>query len=145
MIETLEKSSQIRIFTDPDGDYIRSNTAWVARLSNDKFVYQKDDRSNSWLDLKQYVEETGLKIEQVHIRFRDHWEAVPPYKDGYFFIRSLLCHYGSDQVQHMCKTGYLEGDSVYITTWILPELITWGETEVTPMDHEFIKECLIVN
>ncbi len=141
--------------TEVDAEYVRGTPLWIAELSNGLMVYQDDSQGNSWLELKNYID--GLKINddfllggmkpvtvtKLCLRFRDHWEGLPGDKDGYFCVRSVMGNpFG--YTQHFLRTGYLEKDRVYITEWILPELMEFVKEDY-PADHAFIEECLIRN
>ncbi len=135
--------------TEANAEFVRCNTMWIAdiydRAEMDSFqIYQDDTTGNSWLELKKHIEESEDRcIKRLSVRFRDHWETTPEDKEGYFCVRSIIGN-PLGYNQHFLRTGYLENGKVYVTEWILPELIPFVKEEFDP-DQEFIREGLIYN
>lgn len=131
------------IFFTPTSDYLRENSLWYATLSDGRVVYQNDSGGNSWIRLKDYLATNPVAITGLSLRFRDHIESLPSGKSGYYFIKSLLASQ-TGSIQFFYKIGYLDGATVNITKYSVPELVEF-EKESVPQDDSYVVECLIIN
>lgn len=98
---------------------------WMVELSNGVTVYQDDDDGNSWAQLKQYVEDNGLYLKNMHIRFRDHIEQIGSDSEAYYFVNSILASTFGYQ-QSFFVTGVVAGDVIHCKEWIIPELMVYS-------------------
>jgi hypothetical protein len=133
------------ICTEISGEDYRGRPMWVVTLDNGLTVYQSDENpnlevKNSWLGLKKYVEENGLYIKDMILRFRDHAEVVGSNADGYFFIHSILGNIVG-YCQNFYKAGTLQNNLIVGKEWIIPELMPL-EDFTKPVDH-FSQQSLI--
>lgn len=67
---------------------------WIAKLSDGQNVYSDDDNpahetSSAWLRLKQYLSETGLKIEQLSLESGGYVVELPKSDCGYSIVRGF--------------------------------------------------------
>lgn len=137
------------ICTEITGEDFRGKPMWIVNLNDGTTVYQSDDdprleSHNSWLCLKKYVEEKGLYIKDMIIRFRDHVEVVGSEStgaDAYFFVHMILGNFvGYNQIFY--NTGVLKDGLVKGNQWIVPELITLEQFEKDPT-NELTQKSLI--
>ena len=113
---------------DYTSDYEMWNTVWHVFLNNGEEIWDDDKRPGlidpSWVRLKRYCDENNLYITKMYLKFRSHYEHLNPNESGYFLVRKLKGHFGSDRNSHYFITGYLKDDgSVESTEWKCPELI----------------------
>lgn len=110
---------------------------WYVELTNGQTVYRNDvGEKDSWLVLKDYLEENKLDIVSLVFRFRDHYEPIGRDKKGFFFTKMILCHYGGDSKYYFLG-GYVTDDekNIFIKKFILPELLC-VEEEYRPITEE---------
>jgi hypothetical protein len=67
---------------------------WIAQLSDGQTVYSDDDNpahetSSAWLRLKQFLSETGLKIEQLSLESGGYVVELPKSDYGYSIVRGF--------------------------------------------------------
>jgi hypothetical protein len=127
----------------------RERPYWRALLSDGRQVFQHDftngESTNSWKELKEFVESEGLNIDGVWLVFRDHSEEIGVGKKGYFLIYSILADLMSDFTRHFYVFGTLEDDGmVHTRKWMLPELLSLEE-DVRSTTSGGMAEGLIVN
>ncbi len=138
-----------------EDDYVRGrfedNTRWVAKLSNGFSVFEDDNRpgleqKNSWLRLKEYIEETGLRIVGMYLQFRSHIEKMPDNAAGYYLSKGAGVYFGAgtSPTYQFLIAGVLDNDVVRCTWWKCPELII-DKTTAKTLDDEIVKQCLIKN
>jgi hypothetical protein len=115
---------------------------WVVTLNNSSQIYES--QRFTWLNLKQYVRENGLRIDKLRLEFRSHVEHIlPEFASGYFFIKGAIGQFGNERTFHQYIVGVWEGGpDVKITKFITPELIIESEEK---RDLEKCQECLIKN
>ena len=126
------------ICTNKEDKFLKEKTIWVASLSDGAVVYQDDYRQgrepgSAWLRLKTHVEENGLHIEKISIRFRSHTEEVPE-GEHYHFSRSIGCIVGEDQEDYfvfgICNEGRM------IRKWyLIPSIIITKEAMVKNIEQ----------
>lgn len=104
-------------------DYREGNTVWLARLSNGEEVCRYDIDNNSWFDLRDKLYREKLSIVNFSLAFRSHTIHLPSNKDGYMFSLGVLAN--PIKSRPIMLAGYLEGDQLTISEYIVPELIVW--------------------
>lgn len=134
------------ICTSVSGEEVRGKPMWIVNLSDGTTAYQSDDNPlmehhNSWLCLKKYAEENKLYIKDMILRFRDHVEVVGSGAKAYFFVHMILGNFvGYSQLFY--NTGVLEGDTIKVNQWIIPELIVL-ESSIKKLTDPFVTDSLI--
>jgi hypothetical protein len=128
-------------------NYMEGNTIWIVTLSNGDTIYCDDTRPgiepvSSWVRLRNYLNETKLRIVNMYIRFRSNTVGIEPNCDGYFFCRCARGWYGDSKTLEYFLIGTLKNDILTVEKWLVPELI-FEEREVR--DVNTAGECLIRN
>jgi hypothetical protein len=110
---------------------------WVAELSDGRRVYMDDYRPcetqhSAWIRLKDLVAQEGVRVVSLYIQFRSHVESpLPRNQDGYFFAKGLMSGINGSQYGSFV-IGYLQGESLKVQRWQVPELILTEEEERDP-------------
>lgn len=145
------------MITTYEDDFIRSRyesfTRWIAYLDDGTKVYQDDGRPletdqdenwkdvtiPAWLRLKTYCKINNRYIKQLILQFRDHFEPLPPNKDGYMFKFGAGAVWGGPTHQQYV-VGYVENGRLYKFVYNIPELIIHStkDLEVDPNDISLI-------
>lgn len=124
--------------------YFENNPAWWVVLNSGETVYQDDGRPGAdgpaWLRLKQYCLSNNLYIKDMNIGFRCNKHVLPSDKDGYYFSKGVRGGFGMPKTHQLFYVGYVENDTLYVTTWKVPEMLP-EHTEERILDLENI--CLI--
>ena len=115
---------------------------WImVEFSTGQRIYLDD--YNQWLELKPEVEEAGLRIVKVGLRYRSHLiEVDTETVDGVYIVRSLMAQFGGDTV-HFYTIGLLSDDVVVKTRWYTPALVAEATNEDT-LENCF-EEAMIYN
>ena len=108
--------------------YADSNPIWMVTLSNGESVYQDDNRPNiypesAWIRLKIYCEENDLYITDMKIRNKGNVKSIESNCDGYFFCKGAGAFLFGDETVHSFIIGTLNGDTLQVRKWRLPELV----------------------
>lgn len=112
-------------------------SVWVVKLSDNSTVYQDDSDGPSWIKLKQYLQQTGLTIENLGVKYFDHEEWLNDSGDGYYFSNGAIGFISMGTFE--CKNiGVLKGDNIHVKTYRCPELLE-VDYEVRPYtESEYI-------
>tara|TARA_R110000751_G_scaffold289780_1_gene396064 strand:- start:651 stop:1067 length:417 start_codon:yes stop_codon:yes gene_type:complete len=125
------------ICTNKEDKFLKEKTIWIASLSDGTVVYQDDyrkgaDPGSSWLRLKVHVEDNGLHIEKISIRFRSHTEEVPE-GEYYHFAKSIACMVGETQEDYFVLGIFNEGRMV--RKWYsVPSIIVTKESIIDDIE-----------
>lgn len=129
--------------------FLEDKTIWVAVLSNDKIVYQDDNRDvytekSAWLRLKKYIFDNKLKIKSFYLKFRSNVSLITPNDSaGYFFSKGIMASVSNSQTVFYYSIGHIENGNVYIKKIKIPELIMFDQ-EVRSI-YDCNEEQLIFN
>ena len=109
----------------------------VVKLSDNSTVYQDDSDGPSWVKLKEHLQQTGLTIENLGVKYFDHEEWLNDSGDGYYFSNGAIGFMNMGTFE--CKNiGVLKGDNIYVKTYRCPELLE-VDYEVRPyMESEYL-------
>lgn len=113
-------------------DFLEDKTIWVAVLSNDKIIYQDDDRvgyeeKSAWIRLKKYILENKLSIKSFYLKFRSNIvSSTPNNASGYFFSKGIMGSIATKNVFYYV-VGHIESNKVYIKKFKIPELLCFDE------------------
>ena len=119
----------MKVCNKPDS-FLEDKPVWVAYLSDGTKVFQDDGRSgldtpSAWSRLKAHAENSGLSIEKIKIRFRDHILQIPE-SELYHFRKGLGCFVGSEE-EHFYIFGVIRernGEKLIKRLWYkVPELV----------------------
>lgn len=135
------------MITTYEDEFIRNRyedfTRWIAYLDDGTKVYQDDGRpletEPAWLRLKTYCQVNKRYIKQLILQFRDHFEPLPPNKDGYMFKFGAGATWGGPTYQQYI-VGYIEDGRLYKFVYNIPELIVHStkDLEFDPNDISII-------
>ena len=108
---------------------------WIkVKFSDDRIIYLND--YSQWLELKAHVEELGLEIIEIGLRFRTHEVTVDTTDaEGVYLVRSVMAQFGGSTV-HYYTTGILDNGVVCKTRWHVPALVAEDSIE-----HKDIEDC----
>jgi len=120
-------------------------TRWVVKLNNDQNVYYDDYRPglnepSSWVRLKDYCTQNNLKIKDMYLQFRSHYESLPPNKERYFFCKCSRGHMQTKKTEQFYIAGYVENGSLITKKYSVPALIL-RDTSYRSIEES--EECLI--
>lgn len=142
----------IEVCTSED-DFTRerwlTHVRWVVLLSNGEQVIQDDGRpgplrESAWIRLGKYVQERGLKIQQMSISFRNEPPIrLPDQAEGYFFRTSVGGLLTSELTFEFYLVGYLRNEKVMVQRFKVPELILVQNEVRNPSDEETVGSSLI--
>jgi hypothetical protein len=105
-------------------EYREGNTVWLATLSNGEQVCRNDAGGvNSWFQLRDRLSREKLHIVNFSLAFRSNHVHLPPNKDGYLFSLGVLASISNNK--NIMLAGYMDGDNVIVTEYVVPELIEW--------------------
>jgi hypothetical protein len=117
---------------------LKNEAIWFVDMASGLRVLQDDDRPgelpSAWERLIIHCQETGDHITNMWLRFRDHVEHVGKDKEGYYFIKSILCSPTMEAPNFYYIAGYLEDGIVKCKKWKVPELIVDKEFDRLPED-----------
>lgn len=118
-------------------DIMRGHGRWVVVLSNGQRVFQDDERPgqhphSAWERLYYYCLHNDLYIVDMYIQFRSHVESMPSNCDGYFFSKAVLSGMLEGKTKQLFLIGTLNGQTLSINTWQLPELLITETEERNP-------------
>lgn len=122
------------ITTQLDSDLIEryeNKPRWEVTLSDGRTVYQDDERQGeaSWKRLRLYLlDNPHLSISKMFIGVRDNTFSLPDNAEGYFFRNSILSCWGQWE-KHSFVVGTLQGSTIKVFKYELPELVLLGEEE----------------
>jgi hypothetical protein len=108
-------------FERPSDDMLEGNVFWCLQTS-----FREYWGKENWKELLQEKANESEELLGFNIRFRSHVISLPPNKDGYFFSMGLLGN-PSQGTREMYTVGYLDGDVVYCSKLIVPELYLWTQ------------------
>jgi len=100
---------------------------WVVELSDGSRLYQTGP--NAWAGLLEHLEETGLEINRLGVKFMDHEEWLPAGKDGYCAYNGVVGIYGLDWTVQKCNIGYVQDNQVLVKHYRKPEMLLVDEDE----------------
>ena len=121
----------------------KRKTIWIrVRFSDNRIIYLNDYKQ--WLELKPQVEELGLEIIEIGLRFRTHEVRVDATgAEGVYLVRSVMAQFGGSTI-HYYTTGILDNGVVCKTRWHVPALVAEEITEDNDIEDCF-EEALIYN
>ena len=119
--------------------YADTNPIWIVTLSNDEIIYQDDGRPDvlphsAWERLGKYCEENKVYITGMKIKNRSHVEVVGTGGDGYYFCKGAGKFLFGNTTNHSFIAGLLEGDTLRVRRWNLPEIIPDAYEERDPAE-----------
>jgi hypothetical protein len=122
---------------------------WRAELSDGSVVIQDDGRpgvapQSAWLRLADYLFATKLRITKLWLGFRDNQQRdiLTANAEGYFFCKSAIGMWGSEETLHFAMLGVLHSGKLRVQRWAVPELTL---LEVLERDPISAGRCLIRN
>lgn len=124
-------------------DGTKRKAIWIrVKFSDDRIIYLND--YTQWLELKAHVEELGLEIVEIGLRFRTHEVTVDTTDaEGVYLVRSVMAQFGGSTV-HYYTTGILDNGVVRKTRWHVPALVAEDSIEHNDIEDCF-EEALIYN
>lgn len=93
---------------------------WVVRLNNDLVFYRQD--KDSWKNLKAFVQENSLSIEEMYLQFRSHVEFIGAGVDGFYFSDGAASFVLDNDSFEIFVAGVVDKNSVKVIEWRVPEL-----------------------
>jgi hypothetical protein len=129
-------------------EFALANSQWVAELSNGEVAVQDDGRpgrspESGWLRLRDYVRENGLRVVNLHLRFRHRVAgSVPPNCEAVYFARKASFTMGDAGTTHQAAIGFVQGGKLFVEVWEVPALVlSYREERPVPAEGE----SLLVN
>jgi len=121
----------MNLCTKEKDKFLKEKTIWVAKLSDGTTVYQDDDRPglvqpSSWLRMKEYVDENGLYIEELSIKFRSHVEKVRS-GEYYHFSKAIACMIGEDYENYFIFSTLKAGKLTRVW-YMIPHILITNKT-----------------
>lgn len=84
---------------------------WSVKLSDGKTYYSDNEKPSAWIRLKKYLKDSGLKINNMQLRFRSHIIDMPEKAEGYYFANGIIASLKSSkecQIVGILKNGVVE-------------------------------------
>ena len=126
----------------------KDKPVWIAVLSDETVVYGDDGRygeeDRAWFRLKAHLKAKNLKIEQLRVKFRSHVEVSHQRTEntrGWFLSYGAGAFVGQPTFNYIL-TGVVEGDTMKVKKWRVPEvLLDEEETRGLVDDERVLLEC----